>query len=75
LLVKAKNRYVLEINEAGYYRKKVFVDLTDNNPCDNLRQLPIKLMPLVRKEQEKSIYQLSLLAVDAQTKYDNPCKF
>ena len=75
LLVKAKNRYVLEINEAGYYRKKVLVDLTDNNPCDNLRQLPIKLMPLVRKEQEKSIYQLSLLAVDAQTNMTIPANF
>lgn len=75
LLVKAKNRYVLEINEPGYYRKKVLVDLTETNPCDVVRPQQIKLVPLTTKEQGKSIYQLSLLAVDAQTNMTIPAAF
>lgn len=75
LLVKAKNRYAIEINEAGYYRKKVLIDLTETNPCDVVRQQQINLVPLVSKEQEKSIYQLSFLAVDAQTNMTIPANF
>lgn len=73
-ILQPHKKYIFEISESGYYRKKVIVDLTDEKTCETIGQ-DIKLFPMISQEQAKDAYQLSFLAVDAQTNMTIPATF
>lgn len=68
-------KYNFEINESGYYRKKVVVDLSAKKDCETFEQ-DFKLNPLRAKiTSSDEIYKLSFLAVDSQTNLTVPANF
>ena len=74
-VLKPNGKYIFEINESGFYRKKVTVDLSNKRDCETVEQ-DFKLMPLGGKIPEiKEVYKLSFLAIDAQTNLTVPAIF
>lgn len=74
-VLKPNGKYLFEISQSGFYRKKVIVDLTENKDCEIVEQ-DFRLMPLGGKASEiKEVYKLSFLAIDAQTNLTIPASF
>lgn len=74
-VLKPSGRYLFEISESGFYRKRVIVDLSEKKDCETVEQ-DFRLMPLGAKTSEiKEVYKLSFLAIDAQTNLTIPASF
>ncbi len=74
-VLKPNGKYLFEISESGFYRKKAIVDLTEKKDCETVEQ-DFRLMPLGGKTSEvKEVYKLSFLAIDAQTNLTIPATF
>ena len=73
--MKPNGKYIFEISESGFYRKKSIIDLSDKKDCETVEQ-DFRLMPLGGKTSEiKEVYKLSFLAIDAQTNLTIPATF
>ena len=74
-VLKPNGKYLFEISESGFYRKKIVIDLSDKRDCETVEQ-DFRLMPLGGKTSEtKEVYKLSFLAIDAQTNLTIPATF
>jgi outer membrane protein OmpA-like peptidoglycan-associated protein len=74
-VLKPNGKYLFEISESGFYRKKAVVDLSEKRDCETVEQ-DFRLMPLGGKTTEtKEVYKLSFLAIDAQTNLTIPATF
>ena len=74
-VLKPNGKYNFEISESGYYRKKVFVDLSEKKDCETFEQ-DFRLIPLGGKtKNSEEIYKLSFLAIDSQTNLTVPANF
>ncbi len=73
-LLNPNEKYFFEINESGFYRKKILVDLSEKNDCETYKQ-DFRLIPLGGKSQTNDTYKLSFLAIDAQTNLTIPASF
>ncbi|MCU0467690.1 MAG: OmpA family protein [Arcicella sp.] len=73
-VLKPKGKYLFEISEAGFYRKKVVVDLSENSDCEVFEQ-DFRLIPLGGQSKSSEMYKLSFLAIDAQTNLTLPANF
>jgi outer membrane protein OmpA-like peptidoglycan-associated protein/Tol biopolymer transport system component len=75
-VLKPNGKYNFEISEAGFYRKKVVVDLSEKKDCETVEQ-DFRLMPLGGKSEnrEKETFKLSFLAIDSQTNLTIPASF
>ncbi|MFC0183932.1 OmpA family protein [Pseudarcicella hirudinis] len=71
---KPNKKYIFDISEPGYHRKKRVVDLTILKSCEGL-EIPLRLRPLAEKEPEAVDYHLAFEAVDAQTNLKIPAVF
>ena len=68
-------KYNFEINESGYYRKKVVINLSEKKDCETFEQ-DFKLNPLRAKiTSSDELYKLSFLAIDSQTNLTIPANF
>lgn len=74
-VLKPNGKYLFEISEPGFYRKRAIVDLSDKKDCKTVEQ-DFGLMPLGGKTPEiEEVYKLSFLAIDAQTNLTIPATF
>ena len=74
-VLKPNGMYLFEISEAGFYRKKILIDLSNKKDCETVEQ-DFNLMPTGGKTTElNEVYKLSFLAVDAQTNLTIPATF
>jgi outer membrane protein OmpA-like peptidoglycan-associated protein/Tol biopolymer transport system component len=70
-----KGKYNFEINESGYYRKKIVVDLSEKKDCETFEQ-DFRLIPLGGKvKSSEEMFKLSFLAIDSQTNLTVPANF
>jgi len=73
-VLKPNGKYIFEINEPGFHPKRVVIDLSEKRDCGTYEQ-NFKLNPLVDKSEDKEMYKLSFLAIDAQTNLTIPASF
>lgn len=75
VVLSPKGKYNLTINEAGYYRKKILIDLAATQTCETFEQ-DFKLIPLGGKvKNNEELVKLSFLAIDSQTNLTVPAAF
>lgn len=68
-------KYNFEINESGYYRKKIIIDLSEKQDCETFEQ-DFRLIPLGGKvKSSEEMFKLSFLAIDSQTNLTVPANF
>jgi len=68
-------KYNFEINESGYYRTNIVVDLSEKEDCQTFEQ-DFRLIPLGRKaNSSEEMFKLSFLAIDSQTNLTVPANF
>ena len=74
-VLKPNKKYIFEISESGYYRKKVIVDLSEKSDCQTFEQ-DFRLIPLGGKtKSSEEMFRLSFLAIDSQTNLTVPANF
>lgn len=74
-VLKPNGKYIFEISESGYYRKRIEIDLSEKKDCETFEQ-DFRLIPLGGKSKStEEMFKLSFLAIDSQTNLTIPANF